>query len=77
MKTRLPKNESGNRKAKLWQTLSADTGIPHLDRQIADIQLLMELSDTKEEYLRHFERKFGKQLQLRFQLFKDMPELTA
>jgi hypothetical protein len=77
MKTRLPKNESGSRKAKLWQTLSADTGIPHLDRQIADVQLLMELSDTKEEFLRLFERKFGKQLQLRFQILKDVPELTA
>ena len=36
MKIRLPKNESGNRRAKLWPTLSADTGIPHLDRQIND-----------------------------------------
>ena len=77
MKTRLPKNESGNRKAKLWQTLSADTGIPHLDRQIADVQLMMELSDNKEEFVRHFERKFGRQLQLRFHVLNEMPELTA
>jgi hypothetical protein len=77
MKTRLPKNESGNRRAKLWQTLSADTGIPHLDRQIADVQLMMELSDSKDDFLRHFERKFGRQLQLRFQVLKEMPELTA
>jgi hypothetical protein len=77
MKTRLPKNESGNRKAKLWQTLSADTGIPHLDRQIADVQLMMELSDSKEEFIRYFERKFGKQLQLRLQVLKELPELTA
>src|ERR1035437_2019438 len=77
MKTRLPKNESGNRKAKLWQTLSSDTGIPHLDRQIADIQLMMELADSKEEFVRLFERKFGKQLQLRLQVFKELPELTS
>jgi hypothetical protein len=51
--------------------------IPHLDRQIADVQLMMELSDSKDDFLCHFERKFGKQLQLRFQLLKEMPELTA
>ena len=77
MKSRLPKNESGNRRAKLWQTLSADTGIPHLDRQIDDIILLMEISDNKDEFVRYFERKFGKQLQLRLQVLKEVPELTA
>jgi len=77
MKTRLPKNESGNRRAKLWQTLSADTGIPHLDRQIEDIILLMNIADSKEEFERLFERRFGKQLQLRLQVLKELPELTA
>lgn len=77
MKNRLPKNEQGNRRAKLWQTLSADTGIPHLDRQIEDIILLMQISDDKDEFCRHFERRFGRQLQLRLQVMKEVPELTA
>ena len=77
MKTRLPKNESGNRRAKLWQTLSVDTGIPHLDRQIGDILVLMRLSADKDEFVHHFERLFGKQLQLRLQVLKELPELTA
>jgi len=38
---------------------------------------MMELSDSKEDFLRHIERKFGRQLQLRFYVFKEMPELTA
>lgn len=32
MKKRVPKNISGNRKAKLWQTLSIDTGVPGRSR---------------------------------------------
>jgi hypothetical protein len=78
MKTRLPKNEKGNRRAKLWQTLSADTGIPHLDRQIDDIYLMMRLADgNKAEFERSFEKIFGKQLQLRLEVLKHVPELNA
>ncbi|MFZ0590778.1 MAG: P63C domain-containing protein [Bryobacteraceae bacterium] len=77
MKERLPKNENGNRKSQLWRTLSIDTGIPHLDRQIADVLLMMRLSDTKEEFDHKFERIFGKQLHLRLQLLEEFKELTA
>lgn len=77
MKRRLPKNEKGNRRSKLWKTLSADTGIPHLDRQIENTMLLMRLADgNKDEFKRSFEKLFGKQLQLRFELLKRMPELA-
>jgi hypothetical protein len=77
MKERLPKNENGNRKSQLWRTLSEKTGIPHLDRQIADVLLMIRLSDSKDEFDRKFERIFGKQLQLRLQLLEDFKELTA
>jgi P63C domain len=77
MKIRLPKNESGNRRAKLWQTLSADTGIPHLDRQINDIITIMRLSEGKDEFIYNFERLFGKQLQLRLKVLQSVPELTT
>ena len=78
MKTRLPKNEKGNRRAKLWQTLSADTGIPHLVKQINDTYLLMKLADgNKESFEASFERIFGKQLQLRLQVLKELPELQG
>ncbi len=77
MKERLPKNENGNRRSQLWRTLSEKTGIPHLDRQIADVKLMMRLSDSKEEFDRKFERIFGKQLQLRLQLLEEFKELMA
>jgi hypothetical protein len=77
MKTRLPKNESGNRRAKLWQTLSADTGIPHLDRQINDVVTLMTISDEKEGFVYNFDKRFGKQLKLRLKVLENVPELKA
>lgn len=77
MKERLPKNENGNRRSQLWRTLSEKTGIPHLDRQIADVLLMMRLSDNKAEFDHKFERIFGKQLQLRLQLLEEFKELTA
>ena len=77
MKERLPKNENGNRRSQLWRTLSIDTGIPHLDRQIADVLLMMRLSDSKDEFDQKFERIFGKQLQLRLQLLEEFKELTS
>jgi hypothetical protein len=77
MKNRVPKNESGHRKAQLWRTLSVDTGIPHLDKQITQVLTIMELSGNKDEFSHNFDRIFGKQLQLRLQVLKDLPELTA
>jgi hypothetical protein len=77
MKERLPKNENGNRRSQLWRTLSEKTGIPHLDKQITEVQLMMRLSDSKAEFDRKFERIYGKQLQLRLQLLEDFKELTA
>jgi hypothetical protein len=58
LKARLPKNEHGNRRAKLWQLLTVDTGIPHLDRQLtADLtpwrfqRLGRNLTNTGTSYL--------------------------
>ena len=47
LKRRLPKNEHGNRRAKLWQLLTVDTGIPHIDRQITTVLTLMQISANK------------------------------
>lgn len=77
MRNRLPKSETGNRKAKLWQTLSIDTGIPHLDRQILDILLMMRLSADKDDFAHNFEKIYGKQLQLRLRVLDEFKELSA
>jgi P63C domain len=66
LKRKLPKNEHGNRRAKLWQALTPDTGIPHLDRQLTAVTTIMELSDGKEEFKDNFDKLFGKQKHLPF-----------
>jgi hypothetical protein len=64
LKARLPKNEHGNRRAKLWQLLTVDTGIPHLDRQLTADLTLMQISETKQQFEEHWDKLFGKQPRL-------------
>ena len=64
MKRRLPKNENGNRRAKLWQTLTIDTGNPQLDRQITTVLTLMQIAPEKTTFDQHFKQLFGKQPRL-------------
>lgn len=66
LKRRLPKNEHGNRRAKLWQLLTVDTGSPHLDRQLTADITLMQVSETKTQFEDNFEKVFGKQPRLPF-----------
>jgi hypothetical protein len=74
LKRKLPKNEHGNRRAKLWQALTPDTGIPHLDRQLTAVITLMGVSDDKQTFDQHFDRLFGKQQHLPFGSQKLLPE---
>jgi hypothetical protein len=55
-----PVTESGWRKRKHFQHLTADTGNEHLDRQITSVITLMRVSDTKEELEHNFAKAFGK-----------------
>ena len=64
----LPKNEKGNRRAKLWQPLTTDTGIPHLDKQINDDMLLMSISDSPDAFDHNWQKAFGKQKELPLQI---------
>ncbi len=72
LKARLPKNENGNRRAKLWQLLTVDTGIPHLDRQLTADLTLMQISDTKEQFEDHWDKIFGKQPRLPLSVTKEL-----
>ncbi len=49
-KAKLPKNEHRNRRAKLRQLLTVDTGIPHLDRQLTADLTLMQIAETKQPF---------------------------
>ena len=55
-----PIAESGYRKRKHFQHLTADTGNEHLDRQITSVITLMRVSDSKEELEHHFAKAFGR-----------------
>jgi hypothetical protein len=72
LKQRLPKNERGNRRAKLWQLLTIDTGIPHLDRQLTADVTIMQLSDNKERFEENWDKLFGKQQRLPLVMPKEL-----
>jgi hypothetical protein len=72
LKARLPKNEKGNRRAKLWQQLTIETGIPHLDQQLTVDLALMQISDTKQQFHEHWDKLFGKQPKLPFSTTKEL-----
>jgi P63C domain len=74
LKRQLPKNERGNRRAKLWQLLTVDTGIPHLDRQLTADITVMQLSEDKRQFEENWDKLFGKQRLLPLAIPK---ELTA
>lgn len=67
-----PMTERGYRKHKHFQFLTADTGNPHLDRQITAVMTLMRISDTKQDFEEHFARAFGKVTQERLPLVIDV-----
>ncbi len=53
-----PRNTAGNRPRKHHQHLTADTGNPHLDKQILTVLTLIRVSSSREEFEILFERAF-------------------
>mgnify|MGYP001943522155 FL=1 len=45
-----PKNEQGNRARKHHQHLTEDTGVAHLERQVAKVITIMEISEDKVQF---------------------------
>lgn len=72
LKRRLPKNEHGNRRAKLWQLLTIDTGIPHLDRQLTADITIMQLSESKKDFEDNWDKLFGQQPRLPLEVQKQL-----
>lgn len=56
-----PVTESGYRRHKHFQFLTANTGNEHLDKQISAVMMLMRISDNRGEFERNFERAFEKE----------------
>lgn len=53
-----PRTDKGYRAYRHHQLLTADTGNPHLDKQISTVTTLMRISRTKQEFEDLFERAF-------------------
>jgi hypothetical protein len=53
-----PTDDNGRRKRKHHQHLTADTGHPHLDKQIAAVTMLMRIARSRTEFADMFERAF-------------------
>lgn len=53
-----PKTKNGYRAHKHHQFLTANTGVPHLDRQLSTVTTLMRISLSKAEFEELFERAF-------------------
>lgn len=58
LRNKNPRNDSGNRNHKHHQFLSEEIGNPHLEKQILKVTTLLQVSDNKEDFKRHFAKAF-------------------
>jgi len=65
-------NERSQRRYKLFQFLTGETGIPALDKQIAQVTMLMRISDSKAEFEDNFDKAYGMYYQNRLPLVIDV-----
>jgi hypothetical protein len=56
LKAKTPKSESGNYTARFFQSLTPDTGNPHLTAQLQQVITLFRLSDNMEHMWQQFNR---------------------
>jgi hypothetical protein len=66
-----PVTESGYRRHKHFQHLTADTGNVHLDRQITATTTIMKVSDDRKDFEENFGKAFSKTYQHRLPLVVD------
>jgi hypothetical protein len=56
----------------LWQLLTVDTGIPHLDRQLTADLTLMQIAETKQEFEMNWDKLFARQPRLPLTIPKEL-----
>jgi hypothetical protein len=69
-----PTNEQGHRRHRHHQFLSAETGNPHLDKQIAIVTTLMRVSRDKDQFQELFSNAFDAVTQQRLPLVVTVDE---
>ena len=60
LERRNPPDAKWQRKSRMSQIMTSDIGHPHVEKLVAVVTTLFELSDTKEEFWRAYRRKFKK-----------------
>ncbi|MFK0735711.1 MAG: P63C domain-containing protein [Gloeotrichia echinulata HAB0833] len=68
LKNKNPIQENGRRKRKHFQYLTTEIGIPHLDKHLAKLIAVMQLSDNIDDFKENFKRVFKKTNQLKLNL---------
>lgn len=71
LRNKTPKSESGNNLYKFHQSLTLDTGIPHLDKHLISIITLMKVADDWDDFIYLFNKSYSKNYQLRFDFDKE------
>jgi len=61
LKSKTPKNEKGTRKARFHQLLTLDIGHPDLQRQLASVITIMQLSKNWKDFELNFNKLYGQQ----------------
>lgn len=59
LKARTPFDEQGRRKHHFHRLLTADTGHPHLDKQLVQVITIMKLSKNWRDFVKKFNQLFG------------------
>lgn len=70
LKEKTPKSVSGNYTARFHQSLTEDIGNPHLQAQINSVIPLMQISDSWQQFLSHFNKMVDRrngQTELKFE----------
>lgn len=56
LKTKTPKSDAGNYTARFFQSLTSDTGHPHLSAQLNQVIALMRISDNWQQFIYNFNK---------------------
>ena len=77
LKKKTPKSESGNYTARFFQSLTSDTGHPHLSAQLNQVIAIMRISDNWEQFMSNFNKMVARkngQLELNLNDLKYNPK---
>jgi len=70
LKNKTPKTQKGHNTVKYHQSLTLDSGIPHLDKHLVSVITLMKISDNWDDFMYFFNKSYSSNVQLQFN-FKD------